>query len=108
MDVTAKIRVEMQVPANTSEDAEQYVQDLADGKFSDLIDGKIKELEPEILWITQGGINMYGRKAHYAPVIYWNESKPKKKVNYKKAETKPVPRSKYYNELFYSYFKGWE
>ncbi len=51
---------------------------------------------------------MYGRKAHYAPVIYWNESKPKKKVNYKKAVNKPVPRSKYYNELFYSYFKGWE
>ncbi|WP_191835773.1 hypothetical protein [Mammaliicoccus sciuri] len=51
MDVTAKIRVEMQVPANTSEDAEQYVQDLADGKFSDLIDGKIRELEPEILWV---------------------------------------------------------
>lgn len=107
MDVTAKIRVEMQVPANTSEDAEQYVQDLAEGKFSDLIDGKIKELEPEILWITQGGINMYARKAHYAPIINWQEKKVKK-VKYKKAETKPVPRSKYYNELFYSYFKGWE
>ncbi|QYG31012.1 hypothetical protein K0O13_13370 [Mammaliicoccus sciuri] len=52
MDVTAKIRVEMQVPANTSEDAKKYVEDLAEGKFSDLIDGKIKELEPEILWIT--------------------------------------------------------
>lgn len=51
---------------------------------------------------------MYGRKAHYAPVIYWHESKPKKKVNYKKAETKPVKRDIYYNNLFYSYFKGWE
>lgn len=52
MDVTAKIRVEMPVPANSKEEAEEYIQDLADGKFSDLIDGKIKELEPEILWIT--------------------------------------------------------
>ncbi|MFT2142276.1 hypothetical protein [Mammaliicoccus sciuri] len=52
MDVTAKIRVEMQVPANSKEEAEEYIQDLANGKFSDLIDGKIKELEPEILWIT--------------------------------------------------------
>ncbi len=50
---------------------------------------------------------MYARKAHYAPVINWQEKKVKK-VKYKKAETKPVPRSKYYNELFYSYFKGWE
>lgn len=52
MDVTAKIRVEMQVPANTSEDAEQFVQDLAENKCTDLIDGKIKKLDPEILWIT--------------------------------------------------------
>ncbi|MBF0773255.1 hypothetical protein E4T86_04350 [Mammaliicoccus sciuri] len=51
MDVTAKIRVEMQVPANTTEEAEQYVQDLAEQKSPDLIDGKIKELEPEILWV---------------------------------------------------------
>lgn len=43
----------------------------------------------------------------YAPVIDWSEKKIKK-VNYKKAESKPVPRSKYYNELFYSYFKGWD
>lgn len=51
---------------------------------------------------------MLARKAHHAPVIYWHETTPKKKVKYKKAETKPVPRSKYYNELFYLYFKGWE
>lgn len=48
MDVVATIRVEMQVPANTPEDAEQFVQDLAENKCTDLIDGKIKDLEPTI------------------------------------------------------------
>ena len=44
---------------------------------------------------------------HYAPVIDWQEKKTKS-VKYKKAEVKPVTRSKYYNTLFYSCFKGWE
>ena len=52
-------------------------------------------------------IDMSIKYTRYAPVIDWSEKKAKK-VNYKKAESKPVPRSKYYNELFYSYFKGWE
>lgn len=43
----------------------------------------------------------------YAPVIDWSEKKVKK-VKYKKAETKPVKRSEYYNNLYYSFFKGWE
>ncbi len=30
---------------------------------------------------------MYGRKAHYAPVIYWHESKPKKKLITRKQRT---------------------
>ncbi|WP_239745228.1 hypothetical protein [Mammaliicoccus sp. F-M27] len=51
VNTTATIRVEMQVPANTTEDAEQYVQNLAENKMYDLIDGKIKNLEPEILWV---------------------------------------------------------
>ncbi|GEM_PF-3642427 len=50
---------------------------------------------------------MYGRKAHYAPIIDWTEKKVKK-VKYKKAENKPVKRDIYYNILFYEYFKGWE
>ena len=51
MDVTAKIRVEMYVPANNDEEAEKYIECLAQNKMSDLIEGKIKELDPDILWI---------------------------------------------------------
>jgi hypothetical protein len=51
MDVTAKIRVEMYVPATNDEEAEKYIECLAENKMSDLIDGKIKELDPDILWI---------------------------------------------------------
>lgn len=43
----------------------------------------------------------------YAPVIDWQEKKTKS-AKYKKAEVKPVTRSMYYNNLFYSCFKGWE
>ena len=51
MDVTAKIRVEMYVPATSDEEAEKYIENLAQNKMSDLIEGKIKELDPNILWI---------------------------------------------------------
>ncbi|HJG39434.1 MAG TPA: hypothetical protein K8V44_06505 [Staphylococcus saprophyticus] len=51
MDVTAKIRVEMYVPATNDEEAENYIECLAENKMSDLIEGKIKELDPDILWI---------------------------------------------------------
>ena len=51
MDVTAKIRVEMYVPATNDEEAEKYIECLAQNKMSDLIEGKIKELDPDILWI---------------------------------------------------------
>ena len=51
MDVTAKIRVEMYVPATSDEEAEKYIENLAENKMSDLIEGKIKELDPDILWI---------------------------------------------------------
>ena len=51
MDVTAKIRVEMYVPATNDEEAEKYIECLAENKMSDLIEGKIKELDPDILWI---------------------------------------------------------
>lgn len=51
MDVTATIRVEMYVPATNDEEAEKYIENLAQNKMSDLIDGKIKELDPDILWI---------------------------------------------------------
>jgi len=51
MDVTAKIRVEMYVPATSDEEAEKYIECLAQNKMSDLIEGKIKELDPDILWI---------------------------------------------------------
>ena len=51
MDVTAKIRVEMYVPATSDEEAEKYIECLAENKMSDLIEGKIKELDPNILWI---------------------------------------------------------
>ena len=51
VDVTAKIRVEMYVPATNDEEAEKYIENLAQNKMSDLIEGKIKELDPDILWI---------------------------------------------------------
>lgn len=51
MDVTAKIRVEMYVPATNDEEAEKYIENLAQNKMTDLIEGKIKELDPDILWI---------------------------------------------------------
>ena len=51
MDVTAKIRVEMYVPATSDEEAEKYIECLAQNKMTDLIEGKIKELDPDILWI---------------------------------------------------------
>ena len=51
MDVVAKIRVEMYVPATNDEEAEKYIECLAQNKMSDLIEGKIKELDPNILWI---------------------------------------------------------
>ena len=51
MDVTAKIRVEMYVPATNDEEAEKYLENLAQNIISDLIEGKIKELDPDILWI---------------------------------------------------------
>ena len=51
MDVTAKIRVEMYVPATNDEEAEKYIENLAQNKMSDLMEGKIKELDPDILWI---------------------------------------------------------
>ncbi|WP_239723746.1 hypothetical protein [Mammaliicoccus sp. A-M4] len=51
MDVIAKIRVEMYVPATSDEEAEKYIENLAKNKMSDLIEGKIKELDPNILWI---------------------------------------------------------
>ena len=51
MDVTAKIRVEMYVPATNDEEAEKYIECLAENKMSDLIEGKIKELDPDIIWI---------------------------------------------------------
>ena len=51
MNVFAKIRVEMDVPATNDEEAEKYIENLAENKMSDLIEGKIKELDPNILWI---------------------------------------------------------
>lgn len=41
----------MYVPATNDEEAEKYIENLAENKMSDLIEGKIKELDPDILWI---------------------------------------------------------
>ncbi|MEB5757429.1 hypothetical protein [Mammaliicoccus sciuri] len=49
--VTAELRVEIYARGRTKEEAEEYVRNLAEQKSPDLIDGKIKELEPEILWV---------------------------------------------------------
>lgn len=46
--VTAELRVEIYARGRTKE---EYVKNLAEQKSPDLIDGKIKELDPEILWV---------------------------------------------------------
>ncbi|UXV31899.1 hypothetical protein [Mammaliicoccus sciuri] len=49
--VTAELKVETYAPGRTKEEAVDYIKNLAEQKSPDLIDGKIKELETEILWV---------------------------------------------------------
>lgn len=49
--VNAELRVETYAPGRTKEEAVDYIKNLAEQKSPDLIDGKIRELETEILWV---------------------------------------------------------
>ena len=52
MDVTAKIRVEMYVPATSDEEAEKYIENLAENKMSDLIEKIPVKTGQIITWIV--------------------------------------------------------
>lgn len=53
LDVEAKIRVEMYVDETDEDKIEEYLNYLAENKYSDLIEGDIKELDFKILYIEQ-------------------------------------------------------
>ena len=51
LDVEAKIRVEIYVDETDEDKIEEYLNYLAENKYSDLIEGDIKELDFKILYI---------------------------------------------------------